>query len=77
MTPALRPLCLGERSHLDGAGGWRRKLVWGKAAELTFGHGELVYQWDIEPKMSNSRKLGPGEWPRAKGLGEVSLIQLK
>lgn len=42
------------------AGVWRRELVWGVAVELTLGRGELVNQWDIEPKMSSRQlDLGP------------------
>lgn len=63
---------------MTGAEGWRRKQTWGEAAELPVGRGELVYHWDIEASMSNrSWNLGPGDWARAKGLEEVSLIQLK
>ena len=46
---------------MTGAEGWRRKLISGEAAELPLGHGELVYQWDIEPKMSN-RQFEFGAW---------------
>lgn len=60
ITPGFRPLWLGGKK-ITFTRGWKRKLVWGEAAELTLGHGELVYQWNIEPKMPN-RQLEFGSW---------------
>lgn len=63
---------------MTGTGGWKRKLTWGEAADLPLGHGELVYQWNIEPKCpTDGWNLGPADWAGANGLEEVSLIQLQ
>lgn len=51
---------------MTGAEGWRKKLISGEAAELPLGHGELVYQWDIEQKCpTDSLNLRPGDWAGA------------
>lgn len=48
-------------SHLDRGRGMEEEAGLGWAIELTLGHGELVYKWDVEPKMS-SRQLEFGSW---------------
>lgn len=48
-------------SHLDRGRGLKEEAGPEWAIELTLGHGELVYEWDVELETSK-RQLRFGSW---------------